>query len=69
MHRTAKFVLITKDAEGLRQKLLAGSPSIITCAGKQPLEILDEDKIIASYPVPVKPQNITVTNINEVFEK
>jgi zinc protease len=62
-------VFITKDAEGLKQKLLAGTPTNITYAGKQPQEILEEDKIIASYPVPVKLQNITVININDVFEK
>jgi zinc protease len=62
-------VFITKDAEGFKQKLLAGTPTDITYAGKQPQGILDEDKIIASYPVPVKPENITVLNINDVFEK
>jgi hypothetical protein len=49
-------IFITKDGEGLKQKLLAGTPTNITYAGKQPQEILDEDKIIAAYPVPVKPE-------------
>jgi zinc protease len=62
-------VFITKDAEGLKQKLLAGSPTNITYSGKQPQEVLDEDKIIASYPVPVRPQNLTVIRIDDVFEK
>jgi zinc protease len=61
-------VFITEDAEGMRQKLLAGTPTNITYAGKQPQEILDEDKTIASYPIPLKAQEITVMNINDVFE-
>jgi zinc protease len=62
-------VFITKDAEGLKQKLLSGTPTNITYAGKQPDEILNEDKVIASYPIPVSAQNITVISINDVFEK
>jgi zinc protease len=67
-HNGLWVVFITQDAEGLKQKLLAGTPTNITYAGKQPPEILEEDKIIASYPVPVKAQDITVLNINDVFE-
>jgi hypothetical protein len=44
-------------------------PTDITYAGKQPQAILDEDKIIAAYPVPVKEPDITVLDINDVFEK
>jgi|WetSurMetagenome_2_1015567.scaffolds.fasta_scaffold09781_4 zinc protease len=61
-------VFITKDAEALRQKILAGTPTNITYAGQQPQDILDEDKIIASWPMQVKAEDITVMNINEVFE-
>jgi zinc protease len=60
---------ITQDAEGFKQKLLAGTPTNITYAGKQPQEILDEDKIIAAYPLAIQAQNVTVMNINDVFEK
>jgi zinc protease len=62
-------VFITQDAEGMRKKILSGEPTNITYAGSQPKEILEEDKIIASWPIPVKPENITILNINEVFEK
>ena len=68
-HSGLWVVFITEDAEGLKRKLLAGVPTNITYAGKQPQAILDEDKIIAAYPVTVKEPNITVLNINDVFEK
>ncbi len=68
-HRNLCVVFITRDAEAMKKKLLDGAPTLITYAGKQPQEILDEDQIIAAYPIPVKAENITIININDVFEK
>jgi zinc protease len=64
-----QVVMITQDAEGMKKKLLSGGPTPISYAGEQPKEVLDEDKVIASYPVPVKAENVRVMGINEVFEK
>jgi zinc protease len=61
-------VFITQDAEGLKKKLLEGTETNIAYAGKQPQNVLDEDKIIARYPIPVKPADITILNIDQVFE-
>jgi zinc protease len=61
-------VFITQDAEGMKQKLLSGAPTNITYAGKQPQEILEEDTIIASWPIPVKEADITVLQIDNIFE-
>jgi zinc protease len=61
-------IVITKDAEGFKKKLLSGQPTAITYPGTQPKEVLEEDKIISGYPVPVQEQNIKVVNINDVFE-
>jgi hypothetical protein len=61
-------VFLTKDTDSLKQKLLAGTPTSVTFANRQPQEILDEDKIIAAYPVPVKLENISILSINNVFE-
>lgn len=62
------IVVITKDAEAFKKKLLSGEPTTIDYAGPQPDEVLEEDKIIASYPIPVKEENIRIIDINEVFE-
>lgn len=62
-------VIITQDAEGMKQKLLAGAPTPITYAGQQPKEVIEEDKLIASFPIPVTEQDIKIININQVFEK
>jgi zinc protease len=62
------LVFITRDAEGLRQKLLSGEPSPITYAGTQPAEVLAEDREIASYPIPVTARDITILRVEEVLE-
>lgn len=66
--RNMRAVFITRDAEGMRKKLLERAETNISYAGGQPKDVLDEDKIIASYPIPVTPNDITIININEVFE-
>jgi zinc protease len=61
-------VVITKDAEGFKKQLLSAIPATITYAGPQAKEVIDEDKIISAYPIPVQEQNIKVFHINDVFE-
>lgn len=63
------IVFITRDAEGMKQKLLGGVPTPITHAGEKPAELLAEDELIASFPIPVTEDNITIIGINEVFER
>ena len=63
------MVIITRDAEGLKEKLLSGVPTPITYAGDKPAELMAEDELIASYPIPVKEENIRIIGINEVFER
>jgi zinc protease len=62
------IVVITKDAEDLKKKLLSGASTNIKYAGPQPAAVLEEDKEISVYPIPVKEQDIRIVNINEVFE-
>jgi zinc protease len=62
------LVLITRDAEGMKQKLLSGEPTPITYAGPQPDHVLEEDREIASYPLPVTEADITILRVEEVFE-
>ncbi len=62
------LVFITRDAEGFKQKLLSGEPTPIEYAGTQPDHVLAEDREIASYPIPVTEADITILQIEEVFE-
>ncbi len=62
------LVLVTRDAEGMKQKLLDGTATAITYAGPQPDEVLAEDEEIARHPIPVTEDDITIIPIEEVFE-
>ena len=62
------LVIITKDAAGLKQKLLVGQSTSITYAGDRPAALLAEDKIISSLPIKVKESDITILPIDRVFQ-
>lgn len=62
------LVIITADAAGMKQKLLSGAPTPITYAGERPADVLAEDKIIGSFPIPVKESDITILPIDKVFQ-
>ena len=61
-------VIITKDAEGLRDQLLAGAPSSIAYDAPKP-ELAAEDKIIGSYKLNIEPEKIRIVNVDDVFAK
>jgi zinc protease len=61
-------VFITDDAEGMKELLLSGEPTLITYAAPKPDELLEEDKEIAAFPIPVEEDDITILGIEEVFQ-
>lgn len=63
-----RIVMITRDARGLRDALLAGNPSPITYNSPKPKEITDEDKVIEVYKIPVKPDAVTVVPVGQIFQ-
>jgi len=63
------IVFVTADAEAMKQKLLSGEPTPITYAGEKSAEHMAEDELIASFPIPVREENITIIGINDVFER
>jgi zinc protease len=60
--------MVTKDAEGLRKDILSNKTSSIKYDSEKPQNILDEDKIIQDYRINVKPEDVTVTPVEKVFE-
>ncbi len=58
-------VIITKDAEGLKEKLESDAPSTITYDAEKPEELLAEDKLIGAEKLNVK--KVTITPVDEVF--
>jgi zinc protease len=63
-----RVVIITKDAEGLRDAIVSGKPSPITYNSPKPQEIMDEDKVIQAYRVNVKPNQVAIVPVEGVFK-
>jgi zinc protease len=63
-----RIILITKNAEALRDAIAANNPSPITYNAPKPKEITDEDKIIETYKINVRPEDIEIIPVERVFE-
>jgi len=69
-HLSAKnlsVVIVTKDAAGLRDKLLSDAPSPLTYDAPKPKDVLDEDKVVTAVKLNIKPENLRITPVDEVF--
>ncbi len=63
-----RVVMITKDAEGLRDAIVKGTPSPITYNSPKPADILAEDKVIQTYKIPVRADQVVVVPVDRVFQ-
>ena len=63
-----RVVMITKDAEGLRDAIVRGTPSPIKYNSPKPADILAEDKVIETYKIPVRPENVVIVPVDKVFQ-
>jgi zinc protease len=71
-HFSAKdlqIVIITKEAEALKAKLLSDAFSPITYDSEKPKEVLEEDKVIGALKLGLKPESVTITPVDEIFAK
>jgi zinc protease len=63
-----RIVLVTKDGAAIRDAIVKNTPSPIKYNSPKAKEITDEDKIIESYKVNVKPEDIAIVPVARVFE-
>jgi zinc protease len=63
-----RVVIITKDAEALRDQIVKGTPSPIKYNSPKPAEVMEEDKIIEKYKVNVAPAQVSVVPVEQVFQ-
>jgi zinc protease len=63
-----RIAVVTKDAEGLRNAIVNNKPSPITYNAAKPKEIMDEDKVIETYKIVVKPADVTIVPVEKVFQ-
>lgn len=65
--RNLKIAVVTRDAEAFADSLVANAPSPVLYATPKPPEVLDEDKLIESYPVAIKREKIRIVPVGELF--
>jgi zinc protease len=63
------IVVITPEAEKLRDALVADTPSPMKYTSEKPAEILAEDKIIERYPLAIDAADVRIVPVAEVFER
>jgi zinc protease len=63
-----RVVIVTKDAEGLREAIISNKPSPITYNSPKPKEITDEDKVIENYKIDVKDESVVIVPVEKVFQ-
>jgi zinc protease len=63
-----RVVMVTKEADALREAIIANKPSPIIYNTPKPQAVLDEDKLIQGYNVNVRPENVTVTPVERIFQ-
>jgi zinc protease len=63
-----RIVLVTKNADSIRDAIIKNNPSPITYNSPKPKQVTDEDKVIQEYRISVKPEDIVITPVDRVFE-
>jgi zinc protease len=67
-NKSMRVVMITKDAETLKNAIVSNAASSIKYNSEKPKAILDEDKIIENYKISLKPEDVTITPVEQVFQ-
>ena len=62
------LVVVAKNCQELKNKILAGEPSPMTYNSPKPGEVLEEDKIVERWKIELKPERIQVLPLETVFE-
>jgi zinc protease len=62
-------VIITKDAEALRDALVADAFSPIKYDSEKPADLLAEDRVIGARKLAIRPENVRITPVEEVFAR
>jgi zinc protease len=63
------IVAVANHAEGLKQALTNGVPSPMTYNSPKPDAILAEDKIVEKFSLDLKPEDVVVVPVDQVFER
>jgi zinc protease len=64
-----KIAMVTEDAESLKNDLVQNKNSPMEYDNPKPQSVLDEDKIIESYPLDIKEENVTIIKVDDIFNQ
>jgi zinc protease len=64
--KNLSVVIVTQDAEGLKNALTSETPSSIKYDSPKP-QLAAEDQVIGNYKLNIKPENVTITPVESVF--
>ncbi|MDQ3672861.1 MAG: insulinase family protein, partial [Gemmatimonadota bacterium] len=62
-------VIIARDAEALRDALVADAFSPIKYDAEKPADLLAEDKVVGARKLSIRPENVKITPVEEVFAR
>ncbi|MCI0442384.1 insulinase family protein [bacterium] len=62
------IVVVTKDAQNLKDSLSQNKPSPISYESPKPASVLGEDKEIINYPIDIPAENIRIIPVDQLFE-
>jgi zinc protease len=61
-------VFVTDDAAGWRARLLDNAPSPMRYNSPKPQSLLDEDRIVEQWRIPLRPENVQILPADSIFE-
>ena len=64
-----QIVIVTRDAKALAEALVHNTPSPITYPSPKPPAILAEDRLISSFPLKIRPENVKIVPVEKLFVK
>jgi zinc protease len=56
-------IIVTENAEGLRQKPISNGFSVIKCYAPKPQQVLDEGKLVGALELGISPAAVKVEGI------
>ncbi|MGE5347192.1 MAG: M16 family metallopeptidase [Acidithiobacillales bacterium] len=62
-------VIVTKDAAGLKEKLVTDTAPAIKYDSEKPKAVTEEDKLIGAMKLGIKPDNVKITPVDAVFAR
>jgi zinc protease len=63
-----QIVAVSANAEELKKQIVGAGPSTIQYNTPKPADILAEDKIVGTFDIGLRPQDVTIVAVDKVFE-